>query len=144
MVGGIAVVLHGHLRATKDLDLAIDLAPEQARKAIEALTSAGLRPTLPVNAGDFAEPAIRETWVRERNMVVFQMVDPKDARRSVDLFAEPPIDFEDLWARAVLIAVDDVTVRVAAISDLVAMKRTSGRPLDLDDIAQLEKLENNR
>lgn len=55
-----------------------------------------------------------------------------------------PIGFEELWARSVLLPLDEMLIRVASIPDLIAMKRSSGRPLDLDDIAQLEKLESNR
>lgn len=115
VVGGVAVVLHGHLRATKDLDLVIDLAPDAARKALQVMLDAGLRPTVPVNAFDFADAEIRRTWIEEKNMRVFQMCDPKDARRNVDLFVEAPIDFEEMWARSVQIMVDDVAIRVAAV-----------------------------
>jgi hypothetical protein len=141
IVGGVAVVLHGHLRATKDLDIMIDLSPGEARKAIDAMLEAGLRPTAPVNALDFADPAIRRSWIEEKNMLVFQMCDPADARRNVDIFVEHPIDFESMWKRSVLLPIDDVTVHVASIRDLIQMKRQSGRAVDLDDIAQLEKLE---
>lgn len=141
VVGGVAVVLHGHLRATKDLDLVIDLGPVQARKAVQVMLDAGLRPTGPVNALDFADPAIRRSWIEEKNMFVFQMCDPKDARRNVDLFVEAPMDFEEMWERTVRLRIDDVVVRVASIRDLIAMKQKVGRPQDLDDIAQLEKLE---
>lgn len=141
VVGGVAVVLHGHLRATKDLDLVIDLEPDEARKALSVLLQAGLRPAVPVNPFDFADPKIRKSWIDEKNMVVFQMIDPADIRRAVDLFATYPIDFEGLWARSVLLPIDDVVVRVASIGDLKRMKQSTSRPLDLDDIAQLEKLE---
>jgi hypothetical protein len=141
VVGGVAVVLHGHLRATKDLDLVLDLAPDQTRKALQVMLDAGLRPTVPVNALDFADAAIRHSWIEEKNMLVFQMRDPNDARRNVDLFVEPPMDFEEMWARSVRLPIGDVTIPVAAIGDLIEMKRRSGRPQDLDDIAQLEKLE---
>ena len=141
IVGGVAVVLHGHLRATKDLDIVVDLTPDEARKAIGVMLAAGLRPTVPVNALDFADPVVRRSWVEEKNMLVFQMYDPADARRNIDVFVENPIDFESMWARAVLLPIDDVMVRVASIRDLIDMKRQSGRAVDLDDIAQLEKLE---
>ena len=39
VVGGLAVVLHGHSRLTLRVDLIVDLDREQARKAIDALVS---------------------------------------------------------------------------------------------------------
>jgi hypothetical protein len=41
IVGGIAVILHGSPRLTADLDIIIDLEPMSARRAIEALQTAG-------------------------------------------------------------------------------------------------------
>ncbi len=100
VVGGVAVVLHGHPRLTADLDLAIDLSPAEARKAIEALVGLGLRPRAPVDPAGFADPAVRARWVGERGMRVFSLVDPFDPLRVVGLFAENPVDFEGLWARS--------------------------------------------
>ncbi len=64
VVGGVAVVLHGHVRLTGDLDIAVDLAPEEAQKAIEALTSIGLRPNAPAEAADFAQRLWRSEVLR--------------------------------------------------------------------------------
>ena len=49
VVGGVAVVLHGVARLTGDLDLAVDLTPSEARKAIDALVACGFRSRLPVD-----------------------------------------------------------------------------------------------
>lgn len=140
VVGGVAVVLHGHARLTADLDLVVDLAVDPAREAIEGLLDLGLRPRLPVDARDFADPAVRGRWVSERAMTVFSLHDPDDPMRVVDLFAEPPVAFEELWQRSVAMLVGRTTVQVASIEDLVAMKRLAGRPQDLTDIAALEDL----
>lgn len=39
VVGGLAVVLHGHPRLTGDLDLAVDLTPAAAADAVAAFTA---------------------------------------------------------------------------------------------------------
>jgi hypothetical protein len=39
VVGGVALVLHGHPRLTVDVDLVVDLAPEAADKAIRVCRS---------------------------------------------------------------------------------------------------------
>ena len=75
VVGGLAVVLHGHARLTVDVDLVVDLDEGQALRAIDALVRLGLHPRVPVNPRDFADRSIREAWIRERGMQVFSMFD---------------------------------------------------------------------
>lgn len=140
VVGGVATVLHGFARLTVDVDLVVDLAPQEAAKAIQALTGLGLRPRVPVDAFDFADAAKRESWIREKNMRVFTMIDPANPMTQVDLFVEEPIDFESLWQRAEVVRLDRVSVRIASISDLITMKRIASRPQDLMDIEALEAI----
>ena len=59
VVGGVAVVLHGHARLTADVDLILDLERNAAGRAMEALAALGLRPRVPVNLEDFADERIR-------------------------------------------------------------------------------------
>jgi hypothetical protein len=141
VVGGLAVVLHGHPRLTVDLDLVIDLDPPGARKAVETLLGLGLVPLLPVDPRDFADPSVRARWIAEKNMRVFSFRDPIDDLRRVDLFVEEPVPFDSLWERAILLPLERTTVRVASIRDLIEMKREAGRPLDLDDIEDLETIQ---
>ena len=140
VVGGVAVVLHGFARLTGDVDLIVDLDPHEARKAMDVLTGLGLKPRAPVDALAFADPVVREGWLREKGMRVFSMWDPKNAMREVDVFAEHPIPFCELWSRSQTIALETTTIRVAAIADLIALKRIAGRVQDLADIEALEAI----
>ena len=140
VVGGVAVVLHGHPRFTADLDVALDLTADSPALAVEALTAIGLTPLLPVDASDFADPEIRSGWVATRHLMVFTLADPDDPFRRIDIFAEDPIPFEDLWARSLPMSLGSITVRVASIDDLIAMKRAAGRTQDLADIAVLVRI----
>ena len=73
VVGGVAVVLHGHPRLTADLDLVVDLDVEPARRAMAALTDLGLEPRLPVSAASFADQDTRRTWINDRHLQVLTM-----------------------------------------------------------------------
>lgn len=137
VVGGVATVLHGYARLTVDIDLVVDLAPDEALKAMDVLSALGLQPRVPVKAAELANRASREQWKQEKNMTVFPLVDRDNPLRQVDVFVDPPIDFESLWQRAETIELATTTVRVASIPDLIAMKRIAGRPHDLADIDAL-------
>lgn len=140
VVGGVAVVLHGHLRVTFDLDLIVDLAPTEARKAMDTLSALGFRPKVPVDAAEFADPATRARWIDEKGMTVFAFWHPENPDSIVDVFVDEPIDFEDLWTRSVVARLESTEVRIASIPDLIELKRRAGRPNDLADIEVLERM----
>jgi hypothetical protein len=120
VVGGIAVVLHGYLRAVADLDVVIDPAPEEARRAMDALNAASFVPTIPL-------PLSLLTVVR--------MFDR--AYREVDVFVRFHIPFEELWSCSWLARVGDAQARVASLEHLLREKRRNGRSHDLQDIEGL-------
>ena len=141
IVGGIAVILHGSPRLTADLDIIIDLEPAQARTAIEVLQRAGFVAEVPVDIRQFADETVRRSWIVEKHMKALSLHDGEMPPTVIDLLAESPIVFEELYGRAKLVSLDDMTLRVAAIPDLIALKRLSGRPEDLRDIEELEKID---
>jgi hypothetical protein len=140
VVGGVAVVLHGHLRTTADLDLVVDLEPANARRAMDALDRLGFRPRVPVPAASFADPVQRERWIREKGMMVFALWHPARPASTVDVFVRAPFDFAAVHRRAVRVRLDLAEVAVASLDDLIAMKRRAGRPVDLADCEALEEL----
>ena len=140
LVGGLAVLLHGVDRLTADIDLVIDLAPEQAAKAIEALLALGLKAGAPVDPRDFSSPAVRRRWREESGLVVLSFWDPQHRCPTVDLFAEYPMDFETMFNNAVIMPLSGTQVRTASVAHLVQIKRAAGRPRDLEDIARLAEL----
>ena len=140
IAGGVAVILHGYVRLTLDLDLVVDLDRGQARGAVEALIGLGLVPRAPVDPLSFADPEARSSWIRERGMQVLTMQDPDDPTLVVDLFVNPPADFEQLWERAQDVDLDTTAVKVVSLDDLLAMKRQAGRPKDLLDVSELERI----
>ena len=55
VVGGYAVALHGHPRYTKDLDIWIEMTPENAERMVQALEQFGFG-SLGLQAADFLVP----------------------------------------------------------------------------------------
>lgn len=140
VVGGVAVVLHGSLRTTADLDLVVRLDRANTERAICALESLGYRPRAPVPATAFVDEAQRESWVRDKGMTVFSLWSARLPTLEIDLFVQEPFDFAAARSRAMDANLGSVRAWVASIDDLIAMKRDAGRPKDLDDIRSLEAL----
>jgi hypothetical protein len=140
VVGGVAVVLHGHPRFTADLDLVVALDPGNARAAITALATLGYRPRAPVDGGRFADASERQRWIDEKGLTVFTLWSPDHPATEIDLFVREPFPFDAAWSRATIAELGNVRVPVSSIGDLVALKRTAGRPKDLEDIRVLEAI----
>lgn len=141
VVGGVAVVLHGHPRFTADLDLVVALDHDNVLSAVRALASLGYQPRAPVPAEQLADAESRRAWVEDKGLTVFSMWSPRFSATEVDLFVEEPFPFEEAYDRRVQVDLGTTRLTVASLQDVLALKREAGRPRDLEDIAALEAIE---
>jgi len=144
VVGGVAVVLHGYLRATADLDLVIGLDQPNVDAAIRTFSHLGLHPRAPVPLHAFADANQRKRWIDEKNLQVFSLWHPAMPGFEVDIFVEPPMPFEELFGRASRATIGNAEVPIAAIDDLIEIKRAAGRPRDVEDIEALLRLKDKK
>ncbi len=140
VVGGVAVVLHGHPRFTADLDLVVALDPDNVKAAVSALTTLGYRPRAPVRAEEFADPETRRRWIDEKGLAGFSFWNPAMPQTEVDVFVEEPFPFDEAYRRGIRVELGHTDVTVVGIEDLVAMKKRAARPKDLEDMAALEAI----
>lgn len=138
IVGGLAVVAHGYVRYTADVDIVLQLERENILRAMNALEAIGYQPLVPMKAIDFADESLRRSWIEEKNMRVFQMRKMDDSGTNLDVFVEEPFPFADEYARAAWNEVAGVGVPFVSYEQLLQLKRAAGRPQDLVDIDQLE------
>jgi len=143
VVGGIAVVLHGHARMTVDLDLVVDLSADAATSAVDTVLGLGFVPRIPVDPHQFADAKTRNEWIANKNMQVLSFYDPTSPLREVDLFARHPVPFEELYAASAEMNTGGIQVRVASVEHLIQMKRAVGRAQDLADVDALESLQDD-
>lgn len=144
LVGGMAVVSHGHGRMTNDLDLVVDLQPDNVFALFSALATLGYHPLVPVTAEGFADPATRSAWIDEKNMTVLNFHSDRYRATPIDVFVTEPFDFEETYAKAVVADVNGVEVRIVDLATLIVMKEAAGRPVDLDDVRQLRLLDGDQ
>ena len=125
LVGAYAVAVHGHPRATKDMDIWVWANPNNAARVYRALKRF-YAPMHQVQEHDFATKG-----------VVFQIgVSPRriDVTTVID-----GVEFPDAYGDRVEVELDGLSVPVISKPYLIANKRASGRPQDLVDADNLER-----
>ncbi|MEI6634047.1 MAG: DUF6036 family nucleotidyltransferase [Chlamydiota bacterium] len=138
IAGGIAVNLHGVPRMTYDLDILIDLVPDNIRLVFDALAKLRFRPKVPIGADDFADPCKRAGYIEKKGMRVLSFWQDSTPMREIDVFVENPIDFKTLWKRkAVSQLAGDLKVTVIGLNDLLYIKQLANRKQDVADIESL-------
>ena len=132
-IGAFAVIAHGYVRATAD----IDIVARQDRDNLERLAAAlaDLNARLRGVDADLLEidPTDPDVLANGASFTLATDAGPVDYLNDVPGAG----DYDELRARAIEANAAGVVVRVAGLDDLIRMKRAAGRPQDLRDIANL-------
>ena len=132
-IGAFAVIAHGYVRATADIDLVARQDADNLARLAAAFAELGAR-LRGVDAElldiDPTDPA---TLANGASFTLDTDAGPVDYLNDVPGAA----GYDDMRRRAIDARAAGVTVRVVSLADLIRMKRASGRPQDLLDIAQL-------
>jgi hypothetical protein len=138
VAGGLAVNAHGYLRFTHDVDLVIQLRPDNVVLAFRALAALGYRPRVPVTAEHFADESQRRQWISEKGMQVLNFHSDQHRETPLDVFVTEPFDFDGEYeASPKQELAPGLFVRFVSIPTLIAMKEVANRPHDADDIQHL-------
>lgn len=125
VVGAHALAVHGVPRATGDLDVWIDVAPENAERVWQGLARFGAPiEAMHVTMQDLTRP----------DLVVQIGVPP---RRIDVLTSVTGVDFASAWAGRVVHSVGSLEVPFMGRDALIANKRATGRLKDLADVEAL-------
>jgi hypothetical protein len=129
VIGGIAVQVHGHRRTTKDLDLIPDPDLENLDRLAGALSELRAHPRDLPGGSPSAEhlagaPVVPPLTTLHGELHILR-----------DVPGAPP--YAELRSDALVIDFDGIALAVAGLDHLIAMKRATGRPGDLRDVAAL-------
>lgn len=141
VVGGVALVLHGVVRLTVDLDLMVEMTQDNLKKFISAVKELGYKPKPPVNAEEFIDPAKRKKWKDEKGMQVFSFYHPQMKNRFIDVFVNEPINYSEVERDKKIMTAKGIRIPVISRGHLKRLKSISGRPQDLADIEALDELD---
>jgi len=127
LIGGVALIRHGVVRATRDIDAVFDPDTDNLSR-IRSLV-AKWEATRPDGSP-----------VPEDGIGPQRSIHLSTEMGDLDLVSEAiaGVSFEQLLARAEVRKVDGVEAPICSLADLVAMKRAVGRERDLADLADLE------
>jgi predicted nucleotidyltransferase len=114
LVGGLAVNAWGYLRGTRD----VDMVPDPVEVGGRLLDSTAI--------STFLKTGDRTLVLTELGQIDVLQGLPQVPR------------YEELEAQAQNVDLEGLTVRVCSLEHLLAMKRASDRPRDLDDLEALE------
>jgi len=137
MLGGLAVISHGHPRPTFDADIWLDPGLDPCAWASVVLALCRIHPALQAVAiGSWSQISAENlsNVIAEDGVIRIMGAD-----QPLDIFRRPNelnIDeFDDVWQRAMPLA--DGT-RLPDVIDILVTKQDTGRDKDLQDIAFLE------
>jgi hypothetical protein len=140
VIGGLAVNFHGIPRMTYDIDLLIDLKKTNVEKFKKLMHTWGFKPRAPIDILDLADQKKRNLWIKQKNMKAFSLINSSWALSELDILIDAPVTYITAKPRAKKILVEDITIPVISIKDLIKMKRSSGRKQDKLDIENLTKV----
>jgi predicted nucleotidyltransferase len=130
VIGGLAARLQGSPSVTNDTDICYERSPENAERLTNALRS--LRATLRGVADDVPFRLDAATVLAGDHFTF------ATSAGNLDCLGTPAgADFEALWASSSVVDLDGLTAHVAAIDDLIAMKRAAGRRKDAIEVEVL-------
>ncbi len=145
VAGGLAVNAHGLLRFTADMDLVVQLIPDNVSSAFRALKSIGYRPIVPVTAEGFGDARTRKGWIRDKGMKVLQFYSDRHRETTVDVFVEEPFAFDKEHRNALVRALTgSIQVRFVSLPTLIKMKKSAARAKDLADLEDLRRLQGSQ
>jgi hypothetical protein len=138
IVGGVAATIHGSARMTQDLDIVYGRTPDNIARLVAALA-----PYRPYLRG--APPGLPFRWEaatiqRGLNFTLTTTLGDLDVLGEIVGGG----GYADLLPESQIIKVSGVEYRCLSLARLIEVKRAAGRPKDLEAVAELEALREER
>ena len=129
LVGGFAINLHGFNRVTADMDLWIKDTPENRKSLRNALKELELGDLEAIESTQFI-PGFTSILLRSG----FEL----DIMTSLKGFEQ--IKFDECYTIAPTAMIENIPIKFLHLKQLIEAKKASGRPKDLIDVEELEKI----
>ena len=125
LIGSYAAGVHGHVRATNDIDFWIEANEANAKRAESALREFGydlpeLTPDLLLRPGKITRMGVPPMRIEILNAI-------------------SGVEFGQAYANRLMVDIDGQEIPVIGLRDLIQNKRAAGRTKDLFDVEELER-----
>jgi hypothetical protein len=125
LVGGFSVILHGYSRTTGDMDIWVDRTAENYSKLQKAFHQFGM-PLFDMTEQNFLS---HPEWD------VFTFGVPPVA---IDIMVKVKgLNFDNCYLNSIFFEDDDLKIRTIHKDNLIAAKKSAGRPKDLNDLENI-------
>ena len=135
IIGGEAVIYYGYARLTGDIDFFYDRREDNAQKLFQTLAE----------FWGGVIPGIKEAEELTEAGLILQFGRPPNRIDLINTISG--VTFDEAWpaSREVTLASEeeDVPLFYIGLENLIANKRASGRPKDLEDLAYLQRASQN-
>jgi hypothetical protein len=126
VVGGVAVILHGYVRTTGDMDIWVRKSRENYGKLMKAFYEFGL-PKLDMNEKNFLNDVLN-VWSFGRKPVQIEI-----------MTSVKGLNFDEAFQSVNFFDEGEVRIPFLSLSHLIQSKKAAGRHKDLDDVDQLTR-----
>ena len=127
LVGGFAVILHGHARVTGDMDIWIEPTEENYNNLVKAFKDFGMA-LFDMTRSNFLATDKFDVFSFGREPV------------AIDIMTKVKgLDFGESYIHSRMFNDNGLLIRTLHFNDLLQAKNISGRRKDMDDIDQLTK-----
>ena len=125
LIGGYAVIIHGYVRNTNDIDVVVSNDPENVARCLSALDDFG-----------FGGLDLRTALTSDERDVVRMGIEPMKIEILNYLNG---VDFAEAYGRRITRDVEDIKIDVISLPDLITNKEDVGRLQDLLDVEKLKE-----
>ncbi len=126
LVGGMAVILHGYVRTTGDMDIWVNRTKDNYQKIVKAFYEFRM-PVFDMSEKNFLSDDF-DVWMFGVEPVKIEL-----------MTAVKGLEFETTYKKSQIHDEEGIPIRYLHINSLIDAKKAAGRYKDLEDINQLRK-----
>lgn len=140
LCGGLAVNIYGIPRMTADIDLLLEFTDDNIMNFENAMKVLNYQNMIPIHLSQLVLKEERMKLVSEKNLIAYSYFNKDVGHMNLDVLLDTPFSFDQLWKNRAQKELNETSVNLTGIEDLIEMKKYSNRIQDKNDVILLSKL----